>query len=217
MRAETRLEQVRLPFDDPRARSSPPASPPFASPAPRPNLAPVLTRHPRARQYVLRVRSDGAVTVTMPRWGSKREALAFAESQQAWIEKQWARLERASQTPRVPMLPAAQVRLWRARAATDLPARLLELAALHGLAPARVSVRDQRWRWGSCSPTGHISLNWRLMLVPVWVRDYVLIHELMHLRRLDHSPKFWALVAAACPGYRDARAWLRSQEDLFVR
>jgi predicted metal-dependent hydrolase len=73
-----------------------------------------------------------------------------------------------------------------------------------------VSIRNQRTRWGSCGRDGNISLNWRLVLMPPAVRDYVLIHELMHLRRLDHSPAYWKLVAAACPGYREARQWLRS-------
>jgi hypothetical protein len=91
-----------------------------------------------------------------------------------------------------------------------LPPRLLELAAQQGLAVARVSVRNQRSRWGSCGRDGHISLNWRLVQMPEWVRDYVLVHELMHLRKMDHSPAYWNYVAAACPEYKAARAWLRS-------
>jgi predicted metal-dependent hydrolase len=72
-----------------------------------------------------------------------------------------------------------------------------------------VSVRNQRWRWGSCSRQGRICLNWRLVRMPESVRDYVMIHELMHLRRMDHSPRFWKLVEDACPDFRSARAWLR--------
>ena len=97
----------------------------------------------------------------------------------------------------------------RAQASRELPSRLLELAARFGLTVSRISIRNQRWRWGSCSRQGHICLNWRLVDMPADVRDYVLIHELMHLRRMDHSPKFWALVAAACPDYQRARRWLR--------
>jgi predicted metal-dependent hydrolase len=91
-----------------------------------------------------------------------------------------------------------------------LPARLLELAAALGLTVSKVSIRNQRWRWGSCSPSGHICLNWRLVEMPPSVRDYVIIHELMHLKRMDHSRRFWKLVAAACPDYQTARAWLRT-------
>ena len=76
---------------------------------------------------------------------------------------------------------------------------------------SRVSIRNQRTRWGSCNRNGHICLNWRLVTLPEPVRDYVLIHELMHLKRMDHSPRFWNLVKEACPEYKEVRAWLRSQ------
>jgi predicted metal-dependent hydrolase len=98
----------------------------------------------------------------------------------------------------------------RNRAKRELPDRLLELAARHALTVTRVSVRNQRWRWGSCSRNGHICLNWRLVQMPHAVRDYVMIHELMHLRRMDHSPKFWKLVEAACPTFQASRAYLRA-------
>jgi len=171
-------------------------------------LSTVFVRHPRARRYVIRVRHDGVVRVTIPRWGSKREAEHFADSQRPWIEKQLARWqsERARANTQLP--PSVRRELV-ARARRELPERLLELAVEHALSVGRVSIRNQRWRWGSCSPSGHICLNWRLVTMPDWVRDYVLIHELMHLKRMDHSRKFWKLVAAACPRFREARAWLR--------
>ena len=97
-----------------------------------------------------------------------------------------------------------------ARAHVVLSSRLLELAARHRLTVTRVSIRNQRTRWGSCGRDGHICLNWRLVLMPAWVSDYVLLHELMHLRRMDHSRASWKLVAAACPDYRAARQWLRT-------
>ena len=153
-----------------------------------------FVRNRRARRYILRVDVDGRVRVTIPRGGSRREGSAFAAAQREWIRRQQSRLESTVGPP---------------AAAAELPPRLLALAARHGLAVARVSIRSQRTRWGSCGPDGHISLNWRLVLMPEWVSDYVLIHELMHLRRLDHSPAYWRLVEAACPGYRLARRWLR--------
>lgn len=162
-----------------------------------------FVRHRRARRYLLRVDPDGRVRVTIPRGGSRREADAFALRNRAWIEAQLSRVRPRS------LAPEAQ-RAWRASAKAVLPARLFELADRYGLAVTGVSIRSQKTRWGSCGRNGHISLNWRLMLMPDWVRDYVLVHELMHLRRLDHSPKFWRLVEAACPDYRVARQWLRS-------
>jgi predicted metal-dependent hydrolase len=172
------------------------------------NIPLEFVRHPRARRYIIRVRPDGTVRVTVPRWGSKREAEVFARQQQDWIERQRRRVsERAM--PAASAYSDEEIRHAKARANRELPETLFRLAAVHGLTVSRVSIRNQRWRWGSCSPTGHICLNWRLVLMPEPVRDYVIIHELMHLRRLDHSRAFWALVAAACPGYQEARTWLR--------
>ena len=180
-----------------------PAEPEPAEP-PEPPEPRYFVRHRRARRYVIRVDADGRVRVTIPRGGSRREAEAFAERQAGWIAKQRARL-------RGVIRPIEDWRPLRERARRELPARLLELAARHGLAVSLVSVRNQRWRWGSCNRNGHICLNWRLVTMPDWVRDYVMVHELMHLKRLDHSPKFWKLVAEAAPAYKEARAWLRSQ------
>ena len=168
-----------------------------------------LVRHPRARHYVVRVRDDGTVRVTIPRGGSRREARAFADRQREWIEKERRRVEAERLAHRKSAPPPELERALRLRARRELPVRLLELARAHGLAVSRVSVRNQRWRWGSCSRNGHICLNWRLAQMPDPVRDYVMIHELMHLKRMDHSPKFWALVAKACPDYEAARRWLR--------
>jgi predicted metal-dependent hydrolase len=168
----------------------------------------VFVRHPRARRYVVSVREDGRVRVTLPRWGSMREAREFAGRLDAWIERQRQRLE--ADRARRPPTPADHVqREARLRAKHELPRRLLVLAAELGLTVSKVSVRNQRWRWGSCSPNGHICLNWRLVNMPPPIRDYVMIHELMHLRRMDHSQKFWKLVAQACPAYEAARQWLR--------
>jgi predicted metal-dependent hydrolase len=171
-----------------------------------------IVRHPRARRYLIRVKDDGSVRITVPRWGSRRDAERFAADERAWIETQRARLATRGNR-RLAYTPEAIQEL-KQRAAVELPVHLYHLAARHGLVVSRVSVRNQRSRWGSCSPSGHISLNWRLVVMPADVRDYVLIHELMHLRRLDHSRHFWRLVAHACPNYQAARKWLRENKHL---
>jgi predicted metal-dependent hydrolase len=170
-----------------------------------------FVRHPRARRYVIRVRGDGSVRVTIPRRGSLRDARAFLERQRPWVERQRARSSAQEPAAAGSGLSNEAERALIARARRELPQRLAVLAAEFGLTVSRVSVRNQRWRWGSCSPGGHICLNWRLVAMPDWVRDYVLVHELMHLKRMDHSPAFWRLVAAACPAYERARAWLRGR------
>ena len=214
-----------------------------------------FVRHRRARRYLLRVDARGVARVTMPRWGRRTEARAFAEGHVTWIERERARqLHRAAARPRLvhgasvllrglpsPVVvhangsathvrvaeltgevpPGADVHrtvlaMVRALAAHELPRRLHVLAAQYGLAVSRVTIRNQRTRWGSCSSDGRISLNWRLLQMPEHVCDYVLLHELMHLRVRNHSARFWRQVAAACPGYEQARAWLREHGDSLL-
>jgi predicted metal-dependent hydrolase len=171
----------------------------------------LFARHRWARRYILRVLDDGTLRVTLPRWGSKREAQAFVEQSRVWIERQ--RLRQESRPAVVhPNEPAL-----RTQARLELPAELLALAGAHGVTVTRVSIRNQRSRWGACSSRGSITLNWRLILVPPFVREYVMIHELMHRRELNHSKRFWRHVAAACPRYDEARRWLLTEgQRLFT-
>ena len=204
--------QIDLPFDSRQTSEAPD----LARAAPSSEPVCMFVRHRRARRYIVRVRADGTVRVTVPRWGSTREARKFAEAQRPWIHKQLRRLEREQDGARSRAALAPEIeREIRARAMYELPARLMALAAQYGVTVARVSVRNQRWRWGSCSRAGHICLNWRLARMPDKIRDYVMIHELMHLRRMDHSPAFWKLVARACPDYEAARRWLRAHQDVL--
>lgn len=105
--------------------------------------------------------------------------------------------------------PIIERYLWKL-AEKELPPRVAELAASERLSVRRVTVRNQRTRWGSCSRLSVISLNWRLIQVPPFVRDYVILHELCHLRHMDHSPRFWAEVARICPDHAPAEHWLRT-------
>lgn len=189
--------QLGLPF----ARIADAEIPPTAVEEP---IAPIyFVRHRRARRYLLRVEHDGRVRVTIPRGGSRREADAFARRHLDWVLRQRAALSQGRYSP-------DDRQQLRAKARAELPVRLQELADQHGLRVTRVSIRNQRTRWGSCGRDGHVCLNWRLAAMPDWVRDYVIIHELMHLKRMDHSPAYWKLVSAVYPRYREARQWLRA-------
>ncbi|HEY8993246.1 MAG TPA: SprT family zinc-dependent metalloprotease [Lacunisphaera sp.] len=101
------------------------------------------------------------------------------------------------------------------RAKIELPARAWELAAETGMDMKQVTVRNQRSRWGSCSAGGTISLNWRLVQAPDSVRDYIIYHELMHLREMNHSDRFWARVNEVCAWWRDAEQWLKRNGTLL--
>ena len=171
----------------------------------------VFVRHRWARRYILRVLDDGTLRVTLPRWGSKRDALEFVRTSEPWIEKQ------RQTRPARPAVVHPDEPALRARARIELPDALRALAASHGVTMTRVSVRNQRSRWGACSSQGAITLNWRLIVVPAFVREYVMLHELMHRRELNHSRRFWRHVAVVCPRYQEARRWLLTEgQRLFT-
>jgi predicted metal-dependent hydrolase len=216
----------------------------------------VFVRKRRARHYILRLRDDGVVSVTVPWRGSRAEAERFLKARREWIARERHRREVAASSRRGPwrdgtLVPLRGVDLpldvapvggrirvtlgdeslsvapleyanLRARveahlrrlAARELPLRLSELAGAHGFEVKAVGVRNQRTRWGSCSPSGRISLNWRLIQLPPAVCDYVLLHELTHLRHLDHSARFWRELARLCPNHAEARRWLRTSKLL---
>ena len=176
----------------------------------------VFVRHRRARRYIMRVLADGTVRVTLPRWGAKRDAQAFVDANKAWVIDQRARRRAtaATRTPTSPLRPLIE-QWYRRKAARQLPAQLMALAKAHDIPVGRVAVRDQRSRWGACSSQGTITLNWRLIQVPDFVREYVLLHELMHRRELNHSRRFWRLVAACCPRHLEARRWLKREGKLL--
>jgi len=106
---------------------------------------------------------------------------------------------------------------WYRRMARDEFRTRLDLAcAIGGFSYTRLTIRDQRTRWGSCSRGGAMSFNWRLLLAPEPVLDYVVWHEVCHLAFMDHSPRFWGLVARYCPDHREQAAWLRRNAGTLV-
>jgi predicted metal-dependent hydrolase len=101
-------------------------------------------------------------------------------------------------------------------AARDLDTRVTHHAVRLGLRARRLTVRDQKSRWGSCSSSGQLSFSWRLILAPPFVLDYVAAHEVAHLAEMNHGPKFWRLVEKTLPDYNAARLWLRMRGmDLY--
>lgn len=111
--------------------------------------------------------------------------------------------------------PAVE-RLYRRLARAEVAARLDRAAAAAALSYTALSIRSQSSRWASCSPAGAMSFNWRLLLAPEPVLDYVVWHEVCHLRVRDHSPAFWAMVEQWCPAWREQRDWLRRHGATLV-
>lgn len=128
------------------------------------------------------------------------------------------RVHRRGDVLHVPALgtPEALERWYRRAARDEVIPRLNEAVQLLGVSYQRVTIRNQRTRWGSCSTMGSMSFNWRLLLAPEPVLDYVVWHEACHLRVMDHSPRFWSLLENHLPDYQKQRWWLRRHGSTLV-
>ena len=118
--------------------------------------------------------------------------------------------------PDGPQRQEAIERWYRRMARDEIRSRLDRACAIAGLNYTSLTIRDQRTRWGSCSRGGAMSFNWRLLLAPEAVLDYVVWHEICHLAFMDHSPRFWGLVARYCPEHREQAAWLKRNAGTLV-
>jgi hypothetical protein len=111
---------------------------------------------------------------------------------------------------------AAIERWYRRQARTEIAPRMDAAATALGRSYTKLTIRDQRTRWGSCSSTGAMSFNWRLLMAPDAVLEYVVRHEACHLAVMDHSPRFWGLMGQLMPGYELPRRWLRDHGATLV-
>jgi predicted metal-dependent hydrolase len=103
----------------------------------------------------------------------------------------------------------------RQQARPMIEKRVVAWAATLHVSPRRITIRDQRTRWGSCSSSGTLSFNWRLIMPPQEIMDYVIVHELAHMLEPNHSRQFWLIVARYCPDYKKHRVWLRRNASLL--
>jgi predicted metal-dependent hydrolase len=184
-------------------------SPASAAPAAIDELRPWIERRLREASAVrAAIAARGA---TLPYLGTQ---LALAPQQGR------TRVHRAGERLLVPAdderATAAIERWYRRAAAREIAPRLDAAARALGTTYTTLSIRGQRTRWGSCTARGAMSFNWRLLLAPEPVLDYVVWHEACHLRVMDHSPRFWALVRRHCPDFEEHRRWLRLQGSTLV-
>ncbi len=167
------------------------------------------------KTLALSVRKDGEVEVRAPYYTSDREIQLFTEKHSEWIRRQQQMLCRTETA--VKLSPEELENLADA-ARQDFPQRVRFYSVKMGLSYGRVTIRNQKSKWGSCSSDGNLNFNCLLMLAPDSVRDYVVVHELCHRRQMNHSPSFWAEVEKVLPDYRERRRWLKEHgAELMAR
>jgi predicted metal-dependent hydrolase len=164
-----------------------------------------VRRSSRARRWRLEVPWGGPARLTVPRSATRADVERVLAERRPWIETQ-----RRRQVPRLGLERLAVTEsVARNRARETISALAEREAERLGVAYRRIRIGGQRTLWGSCSARGTLSFNWRLVLAPPEVVDYVVVHELCHLLVPDHTQSFWSLVERHRPGWREQRAWLR--------
>jgi len=176
----------------------------------------VIKRRAGTKGLRLSVASGGRVTLTMPRRLSLRAAEEFLRSQKDWILSAYARV--LAHPPRLlTQGDEAEYRAHKEEARECITKRVTHYAAIYQVTPRRIAIRNQRSRFGSCSAQGNLNFNYRLIFLPPALFDYVIVHELCHLRELNHSSRFWVLVARTIPDYqvrkRELQAFSRPSSD----
>ena len=160
----------------------------------------------RRKSIGIRVTDGGEVIVRAPLRTPDAEIRRVLESKRAWIEKT---LEKVNSRAQAPELTAGEIEDLADRALKEIPPRVKMWAGRIGVTCGRITIRNQKTRWGSCSAKGNLNFNCVLMLCPEAVLDYVIVHELCHRKELNHSPRFWAAVESVLPDYKDRRKWLK--------
>jgi hypothetical protein len=164
----------------------------------------VVRRSRRAKRWTIDLPWGEPARLTVPVRMSDGEIDRVLHAHRDWIDA-----ERQRQRPRLALDRRGVSELEARRAARELVSMLAEEeASTLGVEYVRIQIRDQRTRWGSCSPSGTLSFNWRLVLAPFEVLDYVVVHEVCHLREANHSRRFWRLVESRRPEWREQREWL---------
>ena len=170
----------------------------------------------RRRTLAIQVRPDGTVVVRAPLGATRAQIQAAVERSGDWIAKHQAQAAAAAPKPEE-RFTEGELRELAAQLKALLPERLARWSALLGVNYGKVTVRNQKSRWGSCSARGNLNFNCLLALAPPEVLDYVVVHELCHRKHMDHSPAFWNEVGRALPGYEAQRRWLRDQGQGLLR
>ncbi len=169
-------------------------------------------KNKRTKGLTLSVRIDGSVLITARRAVRAEVLERFVAEKQEWIEKTRARM-RARVLDGIPLLARThspkELKQYKARAMVLAQQHLMYFNAFYAHTYGKITIRNQSTRWGSCARSGALSFNYRLALLPPRLAEYIVVHELCHLKQMNHSLAFWKLVAQTIPDHRARRAELR--------
>lgn len=169
----------------------------------------------KRRTIAVEIKPDLQIIVRAPIRMKDKDIERFIEEKTAWIEKHIDKVKNR-QAQQLPAFTDVEIKNLADDAVEDIPVRVKRYAPLIGVTANKVTIRNQKSRWGSCSSNGNLNFNCLLMLCPEDVRDYIVVHELCHRKEMNHSPRFWAQVEQILPDYKERQKWLKENGNMLI-
>lgn len=174
----------------------------------------------RRKTWALILKPDISLFLKIPHTVSYASGESYLYEKEQWILKKIAEMERVREKmPSSDLTPVQRNALearYRQAARNYFPKRVAYYETILGVTHGTITIRDQKTRWGSCSSKGNLNFNWRLMLAPPRILDYVVVHELCHRIEMNHSKAFWDAVETVLPDYRELRKWLKDNGRTLI-
>lgn len=171
------------------------------------------------KTVAIQVNSDLSVTVRAPRSVSEKDIEEILKKKEAWISRHIEKIKKTKErfeAEPTEKLTREKVIALAEEALKVIPERVEYFAKVIGVTYGKITVRNQKTRWGSCSSKGNLNFNCLLMLAPPEVLDYVVVHELCHRKQMNHSKAFWLEVEKVLPDYKEARKWLKEDGSQII-
>ena len=166
----------------------------------------------KRRSLALEIREPGVVTVRAPYKLSQDQIDAFLKKKELWIYENLERIDRIyADRADGEILTDERIKALAQEAISTIPPIVEEYAARMGVTYGRITIRNQKTRWGSCSAKGNLNFNCLIMLAPRRVQEYLVVHELAHRKQMNHSRAFWQIVEEQIHDYKDCEAWLKNE------
>ena len=171
------------------------------------------------KTVAIQVNSNLSVTVRAPRSVSEKDIEEILKKKEAWISKHIEKIKKTKErleAESTEKLTREKVIALAEEALKIIPARVEYFAKVIGVTYGKITIRNQKTRWGSCSSKGNLNFNCLLMLAPPEVLDYVVVHELCHRKQMNHSKAFWLEVEKVLPNYKEVRKWLKEEGSQMI-
>ena len=177
----------------------------------------IIIKRSNRKTLAIQITPDAQVVVRAPYRMPDSLIREFIREKEGWIRDHLAKMiQKKEALDRLPELTYDDIQRLADQALQVIPQRVAYYAPLVGVTYGRITIRNQKTRWGSCSAKGNLNFNCLLMLAPPEVMDYVVVHELCHRKEMNHSPRFWAEVERILPDYKIRRKWLKEHGHALI-